>query len=104
MMLARWTVSYGPEFAECKRKWRQRQARFDMHRAAIRLGLERDPYRYSTPFLSENDRVVESEEYVDDGFVMTAFVQLDPNSLSAVVKWVELRPLTIDDEDDEAAE
>jgi hypothetical protein len=99
-MQARWTVSYGPQFAECKKKWRLRRARFDMHLAAIRLGLERDPYRLSTPFMSENDRVIESNDYVDDGFIMTAFVQLDPNRFNAEVKWVELRPLPADDADD----
>ena len=101
-MLARWTVSYGPQFAECKKKWRARQAQFDMHLAAIRLGLERDPYRYSTPFLSENDRVIESDDHVDDGFIMTAFVQLNPDTLGAEVKWVELRPLPADDADGDA--
>lgn len=99
MMLVRWTVAYGPEFEQCKRRWRLRRPRFDMHLAAIRLNLERDPYRYSTPFLSQNDRVIESVDYVDDGFIMTAFVKLDPSRLVVEIKWVELRPIQDEDED-----
>lgn len=98
MMLARWSVTYGPEFEECRRKWRLRAPRFDMHLAAIRLGLERDPYRCSTPFASENHRVIESVDYVTDGFVMTAFVLLSPDRWEAEVKWVELRELPDEDE------
>lgn len=99
-MLARWTVTYGPEFEESKRTWRNRQARFDMHLASIRLGLERDPYRYSTPFLSENDRVMESDDF-RDCYTMTAFVKLDPARHKAEIKWVELREIEVEDGDED---
>jgi hypothetical protein len=99
-MLARWTVTYGPQFAQSKKPWRNSSARFDMHLASIRLGLERDPYKYSTPFLTENDRVCESDDFLD-GFTMTAFVKIDPERMTAEVKWVELRPIPGDDEEED---
>jgi hypothetical protein len=96
---ARWTITYGPEFPGCKRRWKNYPARFDLHLASIRIGLERDPYRYSTPFLTENDRVLESDDF-HDGFTMTAFVKVHPDRFISEIKWVELRRIEV--EDDEA--
>lgn len=98
-MLARWTVGYGPEFAESKKPWRNAQPRFDMHLASIRLVLERDPYKYSTPFLSEEDRVIESDDF-RDGYTMTAFIKVDPKRMNTEIKWVEMRVME-DEEQDE---
>jgi hypothetical protein len=102
-VLARWTVTYGPEFEDSKREWRHRLPRFDMHLASIRLGLERDPYRYSTPFVDENSRVIESEGFFD-GYTMTAYVRLDPERLVAEIKWVDLRRLEAEDDEDDDEE
>jgi hypothetical protein len=100
-VLAKWRVEFGPEFDECQKKWRLRRARFDMHLAAIRLNLERDPFHYSTPFLSDEYRVIESVEYVNDGFIMTAYVRLDPKRFVAEIMWVELRTIPIEEEHDD---
>ncbi len=102
-MLARWTVTYGPQFEESKRPWRQRLPRFDMHLASIRLVLERDPFRYSTPFVTETERVVESNE-IRDGYVMTAFVKLRPQRLEAEIMWVDLRILPAEEDEAEDEE
>lgn len=99
-MLARWTVEYGPEFQTSKRRWRNSLPRFDMHLASIRLGLERDPYRYSTPFLSEQDRVMESDDF-RDGHTMTAFIKVHPDRFVVEIKWVDLRELEKTNDDDE---
>jgi hypothetical protein len=100
-VLAKWRVELAPEFDECKKTWRSRRARFDMHLAAIRLNLERDPFHYSTPFLTDGYRVIESVEYVNDGFIMTAYVRLHPDRFVAEIMWVELRTIPVEDEDED---
>ena len=100
MMLARWTVTYGPEFDEAKQAWRGRMARFDLHLASIRLALERDPFGYSTPYLSEVDRIIESDDF-HDTYTMTAFVKLHPERFEAEIKWVEMREMQAEEDDPE---
>lgn len=91
-MLRRWTVRYGPEFSESRAACGVESYRLDEHLKAIGLSLERDPLRYSTAFVNEARRTIETIDYTDPGFVLTAFIVLyDP--FVAEVKWIETRPL-----------
>jgi hypothetical protein len=97
-VLRRWAVQYGPEFAESRAACSVPVERLEGHLKAIRLSLERDPLRYSTPFVNEARRVIETTDYTEPGFVLTAFVVLyDP--FIAEVKWIEARPLPEEDLD-----
>lgn len=100
-MLARWTVRYGPEYAESVKALAVSPARTKLHMASIEVAIERDPYAYSEPFAGESHRVFQSDDF-HDGVRLIAFVVLDPRRLAAEIKWVETRPAsTEDDEEDE---
>lgn len=104
-MLARWTVTHGPQFADSKRRCRASTARLDLHLAAVKLKLERDPFQFSEAFIDDDHRVVETHDYITDGYAMSAFVVLDLEHLVAEIKWIEISSLPADDdeeEDDEA--
>ena len=80
--------------------WRHYSARSDLHLASIRLLLQRDPNRYSTPFMTEHDRVVESDDF-KDGWTMSAYVKINPIRRNCEIKWVELRRIAADEDEEE---
>lgn len=99
-MKRRWVVQYGPEYPESKRACRASPGRLKLHLAAIELNLERDPFGYSEPFEDESHRVIETTDYFNDGFVLTAFVRLCEGFIAQIM-WVDMRPLPDDGEEDE---
>lgn len=93
-MKARWVVEYGPEFAQSKRACRLRigEFRLGVRLRAIKLNLERDPFLYSESYADDTQRVIETQDYMDDGFVLTAFVKLCAGFVARIM-WIEMRDL-----------
>jgi hypothetical protein len=77
------------------------RGRIKFHLAAIELAIERDPMRYSEPFGDELHRIFESNDFIDDGRTVTAFVVLEPKRFNGEIKWVESRPLSDQGDEDE---
>jgi hypothetical protein len=98
-VLPQWTVKYGPEFEQSKAACGVSSAYLERHLKAIRLTLERDPVGATTPFLDDAHGVIETADYVGEGFILTAFVVLY-KSFVVEIKWVETRPLPEDTSDD----
>jgi hypothetical protein len=106
-MQARWTVTYGPQFADSKKACKMSKSRFDLHFAALKLELERDPFRYSEPYLDELHRAMDTHDFFvhEGGAALSAYVVLDPDQLEAEIQWVEAGPLPkADEEPDETDE
>lgn len=101
-MKRRWVVQYGPDYAESKRGCRGRASpeRLKLHLAAIELNLKRDPFDYSEPFDDESHRIIETTDYFNDGFVLTAFVRLCEGFVAEIM-WIDMRPLPDDAQDED---
>jgi hypothetical protein len=99
-MLRRWTVRYGPEFAEAKRACEVAPDRLKLHLDAAELGLERDPFRYSEPFAEDSRRIIETRDEVGDGFIFTAYAVLY-DDFTVELKWIETRPLPEQEEEEQ---
>lgn len=97
-MKRRWVVQDGPEFAGSRDVCRGRvtPARLKLHLDAVRLNLERDPFEYSAPFSDEAHRVIETRDYFNDGFVLTAYVRLCQGFVAQIM-WIDIRPLSDDE-------
>lgn len=100
-MLRRWTVSFGPEFAESKKACRASPGRMKLHLAALELNLERDPFHNSEAYGEPTHRVMETRDHFDDGFVLSAFIVIDVEHFDVEVKWIDMRPLPDDDDEDD---
>jgi len=106
-VLARWTVTYGPDFAASKKACRASPGRIKLHLAAIELALERDPFRYSHAFSDEQHRMIRTNDFVDagiefrDGFILTAFIVIDATRLTCEIKWIDMQPVPEEDDEDE---
>jgi hypothetical protein len=99
-VLRRWVVKRGPQFAESKDACFVSAQRLNLHLEAVELDLERDPLRYSAAFGEDSRRVIQSRDYVDDGFVLTVYAVLYDDFV-AEIKWIETHPLP-EDHGDEA--
>ena len=62
------------------------------------MSLEREPLRFSTAFADEAHRVIQTTDYTEDGFVLTAFVVLYERFV-AEIKWIEVHPLPEEEPD-----
>ena|SRR2546422_4153965 len=91
-MQRRWTVREGPEFTESVEKCDVPRERLELHIAAFKKNLEWDPFLYSTPFIDDAHVAMQTNDYVGDGFVLTAYVVLYKD-LTAEIKWIEATPL-----------
>jgi hypothetical protein len=109
-VLARWSVTYGPEFAASKKACRASRGRLKLHLAAIELALERDPFTYSHAYTDEFHRLIQTDDFVDagiefsDGFILTAFIVVDPQRLACTINWIDMQPIPDEDLDDEDAD
>lgn len=65
------------------------------------LALTRDPIRYTEAFPGDDLLRVFKIDDPASGYMLDAFVRLDPKSFSVVVNWIEMRPLRDDEYPDD---
>lgn len=91
-MQRRWTVKEGPEFDASLRACEVPPERLKLHLDAFKLNLEWDPFLYSHPFDGDSRRAMQTNDYVGDGFILTAYVVLYKDFV-VEIKWIEASPL-----------
>jgi hypothetical protein len=90
-MLRRWEVRLGGELAESRAACDVDEERIELALDAFKLGLERDPFRYSEAFADESRRVMQvRDDYA--GVMFTAYVVLYDGCVSEL-KWIDANPL-----------
>ncbi len=90
-MLRRWEVRLGGELAESRTACDAEDERVELALDAFKLGLERDPFRYSDPFATDSRRVMQArDDYA--GVMFTAYAVLYDECV-AELKWIEAHPL-----------
>jgi hypothetical protein len=94
-MLARWTVTYGPEFERSKADCALPPGRLQLHLDDFKVGLERDPLTFAEAYGDASRCVIEAKDYAYRVLV-TAFVVLY-QGLVAEIRWVAETPLADDD-------
>jgi hypothetical protein len=91
-----WIVTEGPEFAESLDACGIDRGRLMLHVDAFRKALSWDPFLYSEPFDGDSRVAMQTNDYVGDGFVLTAYVVLYDN-FTAEIKWIEAAPAENDE-------
>jgi hypothetical protein len=94
-MLARWTVTYGPEFERSRADCALPPQRLQLHLDNFRIGLERDPLTFAEAYGDASRCLIDAKDYAYRVLV-TAYVVLYDN-LIAEVRWVAETPLADDD-------
>jgi len=104
-MQRRWQIKEGPEFEQSVGECGISPEILAHHLSAFRVSLEWDPFLYSRPFDVKTDsrRVMQTNSYVGEGFVLTAYVVLYEN-FTVEIKWIEASPLPSDDDEAQAGE
>lgn len=93
-MLRRWEVRLGGELEESRAACDAEDERIELALNAFKLGLERDPFRYSEAFADDSRRVMQArDDYA--GVMFTAYALLY-NGCVAELKWIEAHPLDPD--------
>jgi hypothetical protein len=87
-MQRQWTVTEGQEFAQSVEACEIDQERLALHIDAFKRALSWDPFLYSQPFDGDSRIAMQTNDYVGDGFVLTAYVVLYEN-FTAEIKWIE---------------
>lgn len=100
-MQRRWTIKEGPEFDQSVEACGIPPERLQVHIAGFKKNLEWDPFLYSTPFKDDAHVATQTNDYVGDGFVLTAYVVLFKN-FTAEIKWIEATPRPEEPADDGA--
>jgi hypothetical protein len=97
-MQRRWTIKEGPEFDRSVVECDLPPEILQLHVSAFKRALEWDPFLYSRPFdvKPASRRVMQTNSYVGDGFVLTAYVVLYEN-FTVEIKWIEASPLPKED-------
>lgn len=90
-MQRQWTVKEGPEFAEGLEACGVNPERLALHVDAFKRALSWDPFLYSQPFDGDSRVAMQTNDYVGDGFVLTAYVVLYKD-FTAEIKWIEASP------------
>ncbi len=87
-----WTIKEGPEYAKSVDECGVPDERLQVHLAAIRCGLRWDPWLHSHPFDGDARRVIRTNDYVGEGFTLSAYYVLY-NNFTLEIKWIEASPL-----------
>lgn len=90
-----WRLDEGPEFAKSRQKVEPVLKRFEENFKAVRWVLERDPFAFSDQFLPEDNtkRVFVTRDFME-GFELVVFFTVYRANRSCELHWVELNPLT----------
>jgi hypothetical protein len=83
-----WTVTEGPDFAKSLDACGIARDRLNLHVDSFKMALSWDPFLYSTPFDGESRVAIQTNDYVGDGCVLTAYVYLY-EGCKAEIKWIE---------------
>ncbi len=98
-----WKIKEGPEYDRSVSECDVPTERLDLHLSAFRLNLEWDPFLNSHIFEGESRRLLQTNDYVGDGFVLTAYYVLYKD-FTVEIKWIEASSLPADEEIDEKSD
>ena len=93
-MLARWTVTYGPEFERSRAECNLPVERLQLHLNDFRLSLERDPLTVGEAY-GDSACVLEAKDYAFSTLLTIYVVLYD--GLVAEIRWVAESSLSDDD-------